>query len=39
MLPAWLTVFFVLGLALFMDMGAGHGDAQDGPDAGLGRTR
>jgi hypothetical protein len=24
MLPAWLTVYFVLGLALFMDMGAGR---------------
>jgi hypothetical protein len=23
-LPAWLTVYFVLGLALFMDMGAGR---------------
>src|ERR1035441_10721025 len=25
MLPAWLTVYFVLALALFMDMGAGRG--------------
>src|SRR5260221_4193797 len=24
MLPAWLTVYFVLALALFMDMGAGR---------------
>ena len=24
MLPAWLTVYFVLGLALFMDRGAGR---------------
>jgi hypothetical protein len=24
MLPAWLTVYFVLALALFTDMGAGR---------------